>query len=210
MIRFPCAHCQKTLKAPPDRIGAKATCPKCGKRTRVPASSTVHGHEDKESRLSEKVQESIVSTIPPMGPRVKAAFAGLGLLALLSLGGLLAGLGAIAGIVLGLTVIGLLVSVIGHATSCPACRLWWAKEQTKTDLFDRVIFYKNDKGEVVGSEHAEDQPLTGEGAPWVRSTYKTTFQCKHCNHHWHRTYSDTYKHIESKPRKPANPREEID
>lgn len=210
MIRFPCASCHKTLKAPPDRIGAKAKCPDCGHHTRVPATSTASSkHADKESRLTEKVQESILEVLPPMGPRVKATFIALSVLLVLSLIGSFVfhgqGMGTLSNVTFVLALLGLLTSLYGQGTSCPSCRMWWGKEEMNKDLFKRVIFYKDASGKVTGVEHADDQPMTGEGTPFVRSTYKVNFQCKHCNHRWYRTFVETYKHIEPKAGRAAKP-----
>ena len=37
MIHFACPNCRTVLTAPPERVGAKAGCPKCGQRVQVPA-----------------------------------------------------------------------------------------------------------------------------------------------------------------------------
>lgn len=209
MIRFRCTQCQKILKAPPDRVGAKATCPDCGTHTRVPASSNAPSkHVDKENRLSEKVQESLHEVLPPMGPRVKNLFIALAGLLLLSLIALLAVGGTLSGVLFMGSLIALLTSLHGHGTSCPSCHQWWAKAETNKELFDRIIFYKDAAGKVVGSEHATDEPLTGEGTPFVRSTYKTHFQCSHCRHRWYRTFAMVYKHVEPKPGRTHAPERE--
>lgn len=39
MIRFVCPHCRKKLKAPPDKGGARTTCPDCKQVVRVPHAS---------------------------------------------------------------------------------------------------------------------------------------------------------------------------
>ena len=36
LIRFACPTCRKTLKSPAGTAGAKAVCPKCGQKVRVP------------------------------------------------------------------------------------------------------------------------------------------------------------------------------
>src|SRR5262245_60729369 len=37
MIRFACPGCNKVLKAPENKVGAKSSCPYCGQRVQVPA-----------------------------------------------------------------------------------------------------------------------------------------------------------------------------
>jgi hypothetical protein len=72
------------------------------------------------------------------------------------------------------SIIILLVMLYGHGTGCPACGRWWARRRVDTEFVDREVF---DKG----------------GVPFVRSTYRTIYQCNSCRHRWSVASTDEYK-----------------
>lgn len=45
MIRFPCPHCQKKLKAPETAEGRRVSCPKCGSSVEIPSQGIEPAHQ---------------------------------------------------------------------------------------------------------------------------------------------------------------------
>ena len=94
-------------------------------------------------------------------------------------------------------VIGILVTLYGHGTSCPACRWWCTRQVAGKELVNMIVFYKSDKGEVIEVEDANPSRAGGGLTPFVRSTYRTDYRCKRCKHKWSATSTDEYKKPES-------------
>jgi hypothetical protein len=76
----------------------------------------------------------------------------------------------------------LLVIFYGHATACPSCGKWWARRRDETQFVGREVYNKG-------------------GVSFARATYRTTYACNSCGHHWSAEHTDEYKDfIRQKPR----------
>jgi hypothetical protein len=196
MIRFPCPLCHQALKAPQEKAGGSIVCPRCNELSVVPSGDpaspkaagdeaavaigrssgpAVGGRADKAGTFFSGMSSRLRSVV--------VGVAGMGVLSLL----LAAFAPALhfseeavatarqeAAIVIPSCLVILFVLLHGHGRSCPACGKWWARTEGGTECLDREEFEK-------------------QGVPWVRSSRRTTYECKHCRHAWAVTFMEEYK-----------------
>jgi hypothetical protein len=80
----------------------------------------------------------------------------------------------------------LLAILHGHATGCPSCGKWWVRRRDETQFVGRQLFHKG-------------------GVPFARATYRTSYTCGTCGHHWSAEHTDEYKDF-IRPKPPSRRR----
>jgi hypothetical protein len=200
MIRFRCPQCDKALNVPEEKAGATFVCPRCKERIVAPTGETIVATGE-PTYPEEQSPEPGGSDLHPSSSWNQALeqFSGMSL-GLKWVVVLVAGVGVcsllLAILALFLPVgwavadsapswamllvpssaVILLVIFYGHATCCPLCGQWWARNKYATEFVGREVF---DKG----------------NDSFARSTYKTVYQCGSCRHRWSATFTEEFKEL---------------
>ena len=191
MIRFHCPLCDKTLKAPEQKAGATVLCPRCMERSVIPLTADgSDGRAAESGAWGRSAAHAHGGEAPPVFPAmtrggrwIVGVAAGAVILSLLLaiaapfLPGLAAAADAArsaAMILTPLCVLAVLAVLYGAATGCPSCHRWWTRRWVEKEFVDREVFEK-------------------DGAPFARSTYRTTYECTACRRRWSATSTDEYK-----------------
>jgi hypothetical protein len=198
MIRFRCPHCDQSLKVSEGKAGATFVCPRCNEQSVVPSSDSaaaaaeLSGFEGQSSqperpdRPPSTLWDRVGALLEGMKPGLRRAavlVTGVGVLSLLlavvapfvPVRAAVAETAASAAMLLvPSAVVSLLVMLYGHATCCPRCGKWWARNRVESEFVEREVFDK-------------------AGVPFARSTYRTTYLCTACRHKWSTAFTDEYK-----------------
>jgi ssDNA-binding Zn-finger/Zn-ribbon topoisomerase 1 len=186
VIRFDCPQCGTTLKAPLEKAGKPMVCPRCQELCRAPGGAAWPSANKDEGRSAPSVRssgqaildaEQTTGLLSGMNHKVRCAaavVAGVGVVSLLllvlpSVVAVRPDVGEAAStwaMILGPgSVVLLLVLLLGQATGCPECGKWWARTKRETEFVECDVFDR-------------------KGVPFVRSMYRTTYQCDSCRHRW--------------------------
>jgi hypothetical protein len=200
MVRFRCPLCGKTLKAPEGKPGATVTCPCCQERSEVPLTADGLGGSLADSGAWRRdAAHPRGGEAPPLFPAMTRGgrwavglTAGVAVLSLLLavasllLPGLAAGADAAAAaamVLIPLCVVAVLAVLYWAATGCPACRRWWARTIGAKEFVDREVFER-------------------DGSPFARSIWRTTYECRACQHRWSATSAEEYREaVRERPRR---------
>ena len=196
MIHFPCPLCHLPLKAPEEKAGGSIVCPRCNELSVVPSSDSASAKatgDEAAVAIGRSSGRAVVGRADKAGvlfsgmsSRLRSVVVGVAGVGVLSL--LLAAFAPAlhfseesvatvrqeAAIVVPSCLVILFVLLHGHGTSCPACGKWWARRDGGTECLGREEFER-------------------AGVPWVRSSRRTTYECKHCRHSWTMRFTEEYK-----------------
>lgn len=208
MIRFPCPYCGAMLRAPDDRVGSRAKCPDCERRSFVPTppsrdptplpAAIAPPESPPLIELPSRLWQRWLHLLADMNPIARLALFIIGGLGLLCFG-LMPFLGwgtdnpegagwtrhslMLGGI---LSVLTCLAMLHGHGTSCPQCLRWWARKDTGNELAESDSHYLDGpEGKESGLEKTREV--------FRKVTYHYKHQCRYCGHCWITTFTEAYR-----------------
>lgn len=81
----------------------------------------------------------------------------------------------------------ILYAVAYSKSKCPACGRAWAKNLLRKEELDKERILRQEKRQDIIRDASGKQ--TGsidrvEIVPYIRTRYRSFFECKHCNHKW--------------------------